>query len=61
MATPMEIEKEQADRLYELLLIKKDNKKKKNKALDRAIGRAEATMTKEAISWVVQKVEKFGN
>ena len=60
MATPKEIDKEQADRLYELLLVKKDNGKKKNKALDRAIGRAKATMTKETIAWVEKQVAESG-
>ena len=60
MATPKAIDKEQADRLYELLLIKKDNKRVKNKSLSMAIGRAKATMTKEAIAWVEKHVTELG-
>ena len=60
MATPKEIDREQADRLYELLSVKKDNKGTENKTLDKAIGRAKATMTKEAIAWVEKQVDELG-
>ena len=60
MATPKEIDKDQADRLYELLMIKKDNKNTENIYLDRAIGRAKATMTKETIAWVEKQVDELG-
>ena len=60
MATPKEIDREQTDRLYELLLVKKHNKKVKNKVLDRAIGRAKATMSEELIAWVEKQVAEFG-
>ena len=60
MATPKEIDREQTDRLYELLLIKKHNKNAENAILDMAIGRAKATMTKEAIAWVEIQVDSFG-
>lgn len=59
MSTPKEIDKEQADRLHELLLIKKDSKDKKNKTLNRAISRSKATMTKEAIAWVEKNVAEL--
>ena len=60
MATPKEIDREQADRLHELLLIKKHNNDAKNIALDMAISRAKATMTKEAIAWVEKNVDELG-
>ena len=59
MATPKEIDREQADRLYELLSIRKDNKGTENKTLDKAIGRAKATMTKESIAWVEKQVDEL--
>jgi hypothetical protein len=52
-----EIDKEQADRLFELLLIKKEAGDTKITRLDEAIKRAKASMTNEAISWV----EKLAN
>ena len=60
MATPKEVDRDHADRLYELLLVKKDNKDTENKTLDMAIGRAKATMTKEAIAWVKKQVAELG-
>ena len=60
MATPKEIDREQADRLHELLLIKKHNKDTENIMLDMAISRAKATMTKEAIAWVEKQVAELG-
>ena len=61
MATPKEIDREQADRLHELLQIKQDFKQGSTKVLNLAITRAKATMTKEAIAWVEQKVEEMEN
>ena len=60
MATPKEIDKEQADRLYELLCIKQDSKDPNSKALIKAINRAKATMTKEAIAWVEKYASDTG-
>ena len=57
MATPKEIDKEQADRLYELLVIEKNNQGIENLMLKIAINRAKAAMTKEAIAWVEQHVQ----
>ena len=59
MATPKEIDREQADRLHELLLIKKDSKDPKNKTLNMAISRAKASMTKEAIAWVEKNIAEL--
>ena len=59
MATPKEIDKEQADRLHELLQIKQDIEQGSTKLLKLAITRAKATMTKEAIAWVEQKVAEM--
>jgi len=56
MATPKEIDKEQADRLYELLLIKKANQGLEIARLEEAIGRAKASMTKEAVAWIEQLI-----
>ena len=56
MATPKEIDKDQADRLFELLIIEKNNQGTINPMLTVAINRAKASMTKEAIAWVEQHV-----
>ena len=58
MATPKEIDREQADRLHELLLIKLESQGP-NRALATAISRAKATMTKEAIEWVEKQVAEL--
>ena len=60
MATPKEIDREQADRLHELLLIKKHSKDPENMILEMAISRAKATMNKEAIAWVEKHVNELG-
>ena len=60
MVTPKEIDRDQADRLHDLLLIKKYNKDTENMTLDMAISRAKATMTKEAIVWVKKQVDELG-
>ena len=60
MPTPKEIDKEQADRLHELLMIKKYSKDLENIMLDTAISRAKATMTKEAIAWVEKQIAEIG-
>ena len=56
MATPKEIDREQTDRLYELLWIKANNGGQKNKALNSAISRAKASMSKETIAWVEKQL-----
>ena len=56
MATPKEIDREQTDRLYELLWIKANNGSQKNKALNSAISRAKASMSKETIAWVEKQL-----
>ena len=58
MSTPKEIEREQTDRLHELLLIKKHSKEK-NIVLDMAISRAKATMSKESIAWVEKNIKEL--
>lgn len=60
MSTPKEIDREQADRLHELLLIKKHSKDTENIMLEMAISRAKAAMTKEAIAWVEKHVDELG-
>jgi hypothetical protein len=52
VANPAEVNKESAERLYDLLSIKKDSKKP-----DELIARAKASMTKESIAWVEQQIE----
>ena len=59
MATPKEIDKEQANRLHELLIIKKHNKGHENMLLDIAISSAKAAMTKEAIAWVEKNISEL--
>ena len=60
MSTPKEIEKEQADRLHELLQIKQEIKKHGSlKTLNMAITRAKATMAKESIAWVEKNVAEM--
>ena len=56
MATNKEIDKDSADRLFDLLIIEKLNKGFKVKGLDRSIRRVKAAMTKESIAWVEQQV-----
>jgi len=61
MATNKEIDKDMADRLFELLIIEKMNKGYKVKGLDRSIRRAKAAMTKESIAWVEEQVAAEGD
>jgi len=56
MASVVEINKESAEKLYDLLSIKKDEKK-----LDEVIARTKASMTKEAIAWVEQQIAEVQN
>jgi len=53
-----EIDRELADRLYELLMIKKINPEISVKGLDNAIGRVKAAMSKENIAWIEQQVKE---
>jgi len=55
MSTNLEIQEKTNERLYDLLMIKKDNGDFVNKRLDDAIARTKAAMTKEAIAWVEQQ------
>ena len=54
MATNLEIEKEQMEKLYDLLMIKKENEGIKIKRLSDTIARTKAGMKKENIAWVEQ-------
>ena len=56
MASIVEINKESAEKLYDLLMIKKDNGNHINKRLDETIARTKASMTKEAIAWVEAQI-----
>jgi len=58
IATTKGVDRELADRLYELLLLKKLNPQGVI-GLDNAIARTHAAMTKEAIAWVEQLVDKI--
>jgi len=59
MANLLEIQKEQAEKLYDLLMIKRENNGHVNKKLDEAIARTRAAMSKEAIAWVEQEVNSL--
>ena len=59
MATNKEIEKEQMEKLYDLLMIKKDNAGLNIKRLDDSIARTKAGMDKENIAWVEQMVNSM--
>ena len=61
MPTPKEIDRDQADKLCELLQIRQDLEQGSRKALNMAITRAKATMTKEAIAWVEKHVAEMEN
>ena len=56
MASVIEINKESAEKLYDLLMIKNENGNNKNKRLDETIARTKASMTKEAIAWVEKQI-----
>ena len=57
MASYLEIEKEQMDRLFDLLMIQKANQSVKVLKLDESIARAKASMKKENIAWVEQMIQ----
>ena len=56
MATNLEIEKEQMEKLYDLLMIKKENQGLQIKRLDDAIARTKSGMKKENVAWVEQTI-----
>jgi len=56
MATPKEINKESAERLFDLLVIEKLNAGKEVAGLATAIARARASMSEEIIAWVEKQV-----
>ena len=56
MPSIMEINKESAEKLYDLLMIKKENGSNVNKRLDETIARTKSSMTKEAIAWVEKQI-----
>ena len=58
MPNTKELDKELAERLFDLLKIKKANGKVTNIALDDAISRAMAAMSEEQIAWVEKLVNR---
>ena len=59
MDSVVEINKESAEKLFDLLLIKKENGGHKNERLDEAISRTKASMSKEAIAWVEKQIAEL--
>ena len=59
MATNLEIEKEQMEKLFDLLMIKKENSGIKVNKLGESINRTKAGMKKENIAWVEKMVEEM--
>ena len=59
MPTIIEIQKDSAEKLYDLLMIKRDNGDYKNKRLDEVIARTKSSMTKETIAWVEMQIESI--
>jgi hypothetical protein len=57
MASQLEINKESAEKLYDLLMIRNENGGVINKRLDESIARTKASMTKEAIAWVEAQID----
>jgi len=58
MATNLEIEKEQMEKLYDLLMIQKADKDAKEERLNDTIARTMSGMKKENIAWVEQMVKQ---
>ena len=56
MPSTKEIDRELCERLYDLLLIKREMSDTKVKSLERAIRRVRSAMTKEQIAWVEEQV-----
>ena len=56
MPSTKEIDRELCERLYDLLLIKREMSDVKIKSLERAISRVRSAMTKEQIAWVEEQV-----
>ena len=61
MPTNSEMRSMQTTQLFELLLLKKENKGLEIKRLEELIAKTEAGMTKEDVAWVEQKIEKLKN
>ncbi|MCL1994873.1 MAG: hypothetical protein FWG63_01550 [Defluviitaleaceae bacterium] len=59
MPTNAEIRSSQTTQLFELLMIKNENKGMDIKRLDELIAKTEAGMTKEDVAWVEQKIERL--
>ena len=57
--TNQEIEREQMDRLFELLMIERENKGIEVKRLKEYIIKTKASMRKENIAWVEQKITEL--
>ena len=56
MPSPKEIDRELCERLYDLLLIKREMSDTKIKSQERAIRRVQSAMTQEQIAWVEEQV-----
>ena len=59
MATNLEMQEKHNEKLYDLLMIKKENKENEsrtNRWLENTIARTKSAMSKEAIAWVEQQV-----
>jgi hypothetical protein len=52
MASTPELRREQTERLFDLLRLKRENEGYEVKCLDEMIRRAKASMTQEDVSWV---------
>ena len=59
MATNLEIEKDQMEKLFDLLMIRMANKGVENLKLEETIARIKSGMRKENISWVEQMVDEM--
>jgi len=57
MPTNKEIDKEQAERYYDLLMLLEAKGKKREWLLAQQINKTRAAMTKETITWVEQQVK----
>ena len=59
MASLMELEPFYRDRLFELLVLEKNNQDATVKGLDLAVAKAKAPMTEESIAWVEKLVNNL--
>ena len=59
MATILEMEQIQMDRLFDLLSLQRDNQGTKIVGLNKQIARAKASMKKENIAWVEKMINEL--